>query len=115
MANNTAYVYLPLEFQIRLDINTNIKTGSFCRRTVPNFRDYVSTAVIQYNHQTRHFRTVRFPRNESAVVLDGGTYKEDTGPNKKEEYLNDKMWTNYVVNFKFWSRGERTPRSHPNY
>lgn len=81
--NNTAYMYLPVEFQIRLHVDLSIKTGSFCKRVLPSFRDYVSTAAIQYNPTTRHFRTLKFTRNDCVIVLDGPTYREEMGTGRK--------------------------------
>lgn len=68
----TAMKWLPEEFLVKLS-EVNVKPTSFFIPKPPNFSGYVRSGVVQYNSDSRHFRTVHMLGRDTTIVLDNGT------------------------------------------
>lgn len=85
--------YLPEEFYIRLE---GRRWGDIDEPALPDFKGYKMKALVQYNHQRKHFRCLRFA-GPNTHRLDG---QEVEGYKTWEDMwhlIHQSGWSPYIV------------------
>lgn len=89
--------WLPESFFMRNSIR-QVK-GTFETVNLPRFKGYFLSSSIQYNKILNHFRIIKLYGRSNAVQIDGEQEIFTGDENQRKQWLEEKGWENYVLNF----------------